>query len=304
MCCHQMRVGYACINQTLAAEKVKINRSMMKKTFLEKGLPYASELALKNITDLEKLVDWNFANGLQLYRMSSDMLPWMSEYEIAELPDIQEIHHLLKRIGQKVREHDQRLTYHPGPFNVLATNSEIVLKNTIKELRQHGEIMDIMGLPRTPFAKINIHVGGAYGNKATAIQRFIDNFSLLPETARTRLTVENDDRASMFSVKDLIKIHEATGIPVVFDYLHHQFCTGGLSEEEAMLAAYSTWPDDIVPVVHYSSAKRIFEDSLAREAAHADYVYSPVNNYDKEVDIVLEAKAKEKAVLQYLQEHR
>jgi len=161
----------------------------------------------------------------------------------------------------------------------------------------------MIGLPRSPFAKINIHVGGAYGDKSSAIQRFINNFSLLPETARERLTVENDDRPSMFAVNDLTAIHEATGIPIVFDYLHHQFCTGGLSEKEAMLTAYATWPDDIVPVVHYSSPKKIFEDTQAREAAHADYVYRRVESYGKLVDIVLEAKAKEIAVIHYLKEY-
>lgn len=276
---------------------------MVKRTFLEKGLPYASALALKNIVDLEKIVDWNILAGIELYRMSSDMFPWMSEYEFYQLPDISEIRIVLERIGEKVRKHQHRLTYHPGPFNVLATNSEKVLKNTIKELRQHGEIMDMLALPCTPFSKINIHIGGAYGDKTTAMQRFVKNFYLLPETVRNRLTVENDDRASMFSIKDLLQIHEATGIPVVFDYLHHQFCTGGLTEAVAMLAAYATWPQDIIPVVHYSSAKKVFEDAAAREAAHADYIYDAVNSYGKEVDIVLEAKAKEQAVLQYLQQH-
>jgi UV DNA damage endonuclease len=295
-----MRIGYACINMTLAEEKIQVNRSMVKKTFLSKGISYASELALKNVNDLEKVIDWNIENQLSLYRMSSDMFPWMSEYELKDLPDYQSIKNRLEIIGEKVRLHKLRLTYHPGPFNVLASNNESVLQKTIKELSQHGEIMDMIGLPRSPFAKINIHIGGAYGDKSLAIQRFIKNFSLLPESVKTRLTIENDDKASMYSVNDLMEVHNAIGIPVVFDYLHHKFCTGGLSEQEAMVLAYSTWPKDILPIVHYSSSKKIFEDPSATEASHADYVYEYVNTYGLDVDIMLEAKAKEKAIQQYV----
>jgi UV DNA damage endonuclease len=297
-----MRVGYACINMTLAEEKIQVNRSMIKKTFASKGISYASELALKNITDLEKIIDWNVSNQLLLYRMSSDMFPWMSEYELKDLPDYQQIKNLLAKIGQKSKEHDVRLTYHPGPFNVLATNSDVVLRNTLKELRQHGEIMDLLGLPRSPFAKINIHVGGAYGDRNSAIQRFIKNCALLPAEVSGRLTVENDDKANMFRVSDLLSIHEATGISVVFDYHHHQLCSGDLTTEEAVLLAYETWPAGVTPVVHFSSSRKRFEDPACSEASHADFVYESINRFGLDVDIMLEAKAKEKATILFLQQ--
>lgn len=297
-----MRIGYACLNLTLSEAKIKVNRSMVKRTFLTQGISYASELALKNVMDLEALVNWNIANDFLLYRMSSDMFPWMSEYELDQLPDYGDIQEILSRVGKKVNEHNLRLTFHPGPFNVLASPNEDVLRKTSKELRQHGEIMDLLCLPRTHFAKINIHIGGAYGDKVSAIKRFVNNFNFLPVTAKQRLTIENDDRASMFSVKDLMEVHHASEIPIVFDYLHHQFCTGGWTEEEAMLAALSTWPKSILPIVHYSSSKKMYEDPVAREAAHADYVYENINFYGRDVDVVLEAKAKEKAIIQYLKD--
>src|SRR3954467_6440192 len=137
-----MRYGYAAINLTLAAKKIQVNRSMIKKTFMEKGVSYASALALANIIDLEKVIDWNIEHGLLFYRMSSDMVPWMSEYEICDLPDYEKIAEILFRCGEKAAASGLRLTFHPGPFNVLATNTAAVLTKTIKELRQHGEIMD------------------------------------------------------------------------------------------------------------------------------------------------------------------
>lgn len=299
-----MRYGYACINTTLAAEKIAVNRNMMKRTFIEKGITYASSLALANFIDLEKVIDWNIQNKILFYRMSSDMVPWMSEYEIADLPDYKSIKKILVRCGKKANENGMRLTYHPGPFNVLASSNPQVISKTIKELRQHAEIMDMMHLPATPFSKINIHVGGAYGDKMTALKRFAENYMRLPANTMKRLTIENDDKINMFSVKDLLWLNEQVKIPVVFDYFHHTFCTGGLSEKEALLAAIKTWPDDVIPVIHYSSSRKKYEDPLTTPTAHADYVYEKVNTYKKKVDIMFEAKAKELAVKKYLKELR
>jgi UV DNA damage endonuclease len=298
-----MRYGYACINLTLAAENIRVNRSMIKRLFLEKGIAHASALALANFTDLEKVIDWNIQNGLELYRMSSDMIPWMSEYEITDLPDYMAIKEICDRCGKKIMRSNLRLTFHPGPFNVLATGSASVLQKTIKELKQHAEVMDMLGLPATPFAKINIHVGGAYGDKISALGRFAENYSLLPDNTRKRLSVENDDKASMYSVQDLLWLHQQTGIPVAFDYFHHSFCPGTLNEQEAFLAAVSTWPDEITPIVHFSSSKKIYENAGAGATAHADYLYGTVNTYTKDVDIMFEAKAKDIAVVKYLAAH-
>jgi len=103
----------------------------------------------------------------------------------------------------------------------------------------------------------------------------------------------------MFNVKDLLWLHEQTKIPVVFDYFHHQFCTGGLNEKEAFMAAIETWPKDITPVVHFSSSRKKYEDPSSPPTAHADYVYDEVKTYHQDVDVMLEAKAKEAAVMEY-----
>jgi UV DNA damage endonuclease len=162
----------------------------------------------------------------------------------------------------------------------------------------------MMGLSRTPYNKINIHIGGAYGDKPSAMKRFCENFHRLPDSVKSRLTVENDDKASMYSVQDLYDgVYKVIGIPIVFDYHHHRFCDGGLSEQEALELAISTW-GNIIPVVHYSESRSIEqEDPKIRPQAHSDYVLDYIDTYDNRVDIMVEAKAKELAVIKYMELH-
>ena len=295
-----MNLGYACINMTLSGQKPKVttNRSMIKKTFNEKGISYAGELGMLNAADLGRILRWNVKNGIKCFRLSSEFFPWASEYKFEDLPQYLRIKTLLAGAGHYAKSNGLRLTSHPGPFNVLVSPHKHVVDNTITDLRIHGEVFDMLGLERSPYNKINIHCNGVYGDKISAMDRFCKNFELLPESVKTRLTVENDDKASMYSVKDLMYIHERIGIPIVFDYHHHKFCTGDMTEQEALELAMSTW-GDIKPVVHYSES-RTLEDETAKPQAHSDYIYSKIDTYGHDLDIVVEAKAKELTVLNYL----
>ena len=301
------QMGYACINETLANQKPKVytGRSMIKRTFKAKGINYASQLGLDNCKDLFTIVKWNNENGFKFFRITSNLFPWSSEYELSDMPDYKEICNILSNVGDYVKENQMRITSHPGPFNVLTSPHPHVVTNCIKDLSIHGEVFDLIGLSRTPFNKINIHIGGAYGDKPSAMKRFCTNFHRLPESVKSRLTVENDDKASMYSVVDLYEgVYKVIGIPIVFDYHHHKFCTGGLSEEDALEVAISTWPTDIIPVVHYSESRsKEYEDPKIRPQAHSDYVLDYIDTYGNEVDIMVEAKAKELAVLRYKKIH-
>jgi len=283
---------------TLRKDKITTNRSMIKRTFLKEGITRSSDLALQNTRDLIEIIKWNHKNGFKLFRMTSDLIPWASEFSLSSMPDYRKISILLNGAGSLAAKYGQRITSHPGPFNVLVSPNERVVNNTIRDLSIHGEIFDLMGLSRTPYNKINIHCNGVYGDKQSAMDRFCKNFERLPESVQTRLTVENDDKASMYSVKDLMYIHERIGIPIVFDYHHHKFCTGDMTEQEALELAMSTW-GDIKPIVHYSES-RTLEDETAKPQAHSDYIYSEINTYGHDLDIVVEAKAKELTVLNYL----
>jgi UV DNA damage endonuclease len=297
-----MNLGYACINMTLGKKNPKIttNRSMIKKTFKEKGISYASDLGVKNCRDLVEIIKWNNENGINFFRLSSDLFPWASEYNLTELPHYNRIKNILGAAGVLATKYGQRITSHPGPYNVLVSPREHVVENTISDLTKHGEVFDMLGLSRTPYNKINIHCNGVYGDKIAAMDRFCKNFKRLPESVQTRLTVENDDKASMYSVKDLMYIHERIGIPIVFDYHHHKFCTGDLSEEEALKLAVSTW-GNIKPVVHYSESKALHErNDKLKPQAHSDYIKEIPNTYGIDVDIMVEAKAKELSIIPFL----
>lgn len=265
---------------------------MIRRTFMEKGVQYASGLALQNVQALLQILEWNVANGIKVFRITSELFPWASEYRLDSMPDFREIRSLLEQAGKL----PVRVSTHPGPFNKMAGTGG-VLQNTIKDLEIHSQLFDLMGLEPSHWNKINIHVGGAYGDKDATLKRFAQNFKLLSSGLQKRLTVENDDKPGLFTVAELHPLWEDTGVPIVFDYFHHKLHPGLQTEEEAFHTAYGTW--DVKPVFHFSSSRRDYEDPAAKREAHSDWVHAPIHTYGKEVDIVLETKMKEQALLRY-----
>ncbi len=296
--------GYACINMGFStrpkSKRITTNRSMIRRTFDEKGIEYASELALQNIQDLLRILHWNLSHDIYFYRLSSDVFPWASEYEMEELPDYEMISYYCKRVGEFAKQHNMRLTAHPGHFNKLASPKERVYKLTETDLSVHAKMFDMIGLPRTPYAKLNIHVGAAYGDKVFALDNFCRNFERLPESVRSRLTVENDDKPSLYTTEELYEgVYKRIGTPIVFDYHHHMLHPGNQTEQEALEMALSTW-GDIKPVVHYAESRsREYNNPKIKPQAHSDYVLTPLNDYGNDFDIMIEAKHKELALLRY-----
>ncbi len=287
---------------TLAKDKISTNRGMVKRTFDERGIKYASELALANVKDLFKILEWNRANSIRMYRMSSDIFPWSSEYELSDLPDFGEISSILRQAGQYAIDNDQRLTFHPSPYAVLASDRQDVIVKAVKELRQHGEIMDLMGLDRSHFYPINIHVNTTKPTKEDAAKRFCEQYQLLPESVKSRLVLEVDDKASQYNAQDLYDmVFREIGIPLTFDYLHNA-CNPhpDLSEDQALALCLSTWKSGISPITHYSESKKIFEDSSAKNVAHTDWIWGNVETYGLDFDIEFEVKMKDLALLRYI----
>jgi len=226
--------------------------------------------------------------------MSSEIFPWASEYDMEDLKDFDAIEEALYEAGLFANEHDIRLTCHPGPFNKLCSPNEQVVQNTIKDLEVNGGMMDLLCQPRSPWAKINIHVGAAYNDKPKAMADFCNNFARLSDAVKSRLTVENDDKESLYSTKELYDgIFSVINIPIVHDYHHHTMCTGGLSQQEAVELALKTW-GEVVPVVHYSQSRAVEHDNpKIRPQAHSDSYWTPIDTFGHRMDIMLECKHKE-----------
>lgn len=285
-------VGYACICTALRKKNVFTSRTCRKKTLDERGRGIVGELALQNSRDLLTILKWNEVNGIRFFRMSSDIVPWKTDVDVCLDPVWPEIQAALREAGEYARRHGHRLTFHPDHFVKLASKDPAYAETSKRELEVHSMLLDEMGFDNaSPENKINIHLGGAYGDKASAMRRWADRYLELSPRCRARVTVENDDRPNLFSVIDLMELHEICGVPIVFDFHHHKFCDGGIGVVDALDLARTTWPAGTTPVVHWSESQE-----GRKPHAHSDYV-SRIDTLGRRVDIMIEAKMKEDALL-------
>lgn len=296
-------IGYCCINISLNEGKRKkdhitVNRGMTKKTFEAKGLSYVSELAVQNVNDLQKILEWNVRNKIFVYRMSSDMFPCIGFYRLEDLPLFSNISKKLKSIGDYAKKNSIRLSFHPTHFCIPASENPVVVANAIDELDKHAQIMDIMGLDQSHYYPINIHVNTTQPTREAAAERFCEQFWNLSESCRKRLVVENDDGPNQYSTKMLYDlIYKKIGIPITHDFHHHNYGPKDLTQEEALKLAYSTW-NGVKPLTHMSSPKTL-EDNSGKQTAHADYIYEEIKTYGLDFDTELECKMKDLALLRY-----
>lgn len=326
-----IRFGYCCINMTLGKQDIRTGRTMIERKFKQGGMQLASDISLKNAKDLLPILQWNERNGIRLFRIGSEIFPRWNHYVLEDLPDIEEIKHHLRAAGDFARAHGHRLTTHPGPFHILGSPKRDVVTNSIIGLERHSEMFDLMGYEPSFDNLINIHIGAAYGDKASTISRWLANYAMLSDELQARLVLENDDKASLYSVRDLYEmVHVHTDIPITFDYWHHTFNTGDLSEREAFFMARETWEKHgVTQCTHYSESRRreqqllierMFEhhgismDNIdqwptfhkeykaftkIKEQAHSDYIVDLPNTYGvADLDIEVEAKAKEQTLQQ------
>ena len=297
-----VNLGYACICSKLRERKPPVftNRSCVRKTFLDRGLAHVSELALRNVTDLTQIFAWNENHGIRFFRVSTSMFPWCSEYALRDLPDYDRIAEALAEAGALATRLGHRITSHPDHFTVIASPRTDVVRGSAHALEIQALIFDLMGFARTPFNKINIHIGGTYGDKASTLARFETQFAALSDGVKRRLTLENDDVPGQYTVDDLAPVCRKLGIPLVFDLHHQRFNKGAMSDRDALETAVATWPDGIRPVVHWSESQ-----TGRKPLAHSDFVEGPLNLYGfdvSRVDVMIEAKAKERALIRYRDE--
>ena len=300
-------LGYACQNLSLQtgrklSERIQTSRTIRMSNF---RLQRAGELAVKNSADLLPILKWNAENNIKFFRIGSDIFSFMDHpdlgYTLEEMDSnhCKEITANFAAAGAFAKVNGMRLSCHPGPYTCLASPNPKIVEKSITSLRMHSLVADLLGYGEE-FA-INIHVGGVYENKAITAKRFVEAYQQLPPLLQRRLTLENDDKASMWSIQELYDmIHKHCGVKLVLDVHHHRFCDGGNTVQAAAQLAFSTWTGfSEIPKVHYSESR-----PNSRPQAHSDYIKEPIPllcNHTQ-YDIMIEAKAKDLALIHYKKE--
>ena len=202
---------------------------------------------------LEAIFDYLGETGIHMYRMSSNLAPYATHPDLPQFHgQIAECRQDLARVGEKARQLDIRLSFHPGQYTVLNSPHDHVARAAAQDVVCQADLLDALGCG--PEARIVIHVGGVYGDRAAAIDRFVERYLDLPERAQRRLVVENDETS--YSVVDTLAIHERTGVSLVWDILHHRLNNPAhLGAAEACRLCLATWPPDQVPKIHFSSPR-------------------------------------------------
>lgn len=296
-----VQLGLCCMNTTLRAQKPSVYaaRTMIVRTVKEKGIDELKRRITLNLQDLLTMIDWNEENGIKVFRLSSELFPHYTNDKV-ESYSLDFAVDLLKQIGEKARGYNQRLTFHPGQFNVLASPNEKALANTFIELEYHATIFDIMGMDYN--SVMVIHGGGYYGDKPAAKKRWCENYRKLKDSPRNRLVLENCEKC--FSIQDCLDISEECGVPVVFD-THHYACYGQLHPDEKQEP-----PEYYIPLILETWKKRglkpkfhVSEQGTGRVGHHSDYIevlpdylLEIPEKYGVEIDIMIEAKMKELSI--------
>lgn len=261
---------------------------------------------------LHRMFDYLRQNHIDMYRISSDVAPYFTDPQRPEFgTQLMDCASELEELGQKALQLDLRLSTHPGQYVVLNSVDERVYQAAVRDLEYHAELLDRMAQPAS--AKMVVHVGGVYGDSSSSMDRWMRRYEILPANVRARLVIENDDKS--YSIDNVLHISAKTGVPVVFDALHHAVLNPtGVSESEALAASLRTWPAGQTPKVHYSDERseprtvrrggRITQAPPLR-GQHAEYVSAPPfaeflrrNRSSQDFDVMIEAKAKDLALLQ------
>ena len=287
-----MKIGYPCINRSIGCTA---NSTFRLVNYSEANL---IEKVTNNLDCLGKILRYNMDNDLLFFRISSDLIPFAS-HPVCTFNWQEYFKERFQNIGTFILENDIRISMHPDQFVLINSNSESIVTKSILDLKWHCEVLDLMGLDGT--AKVQIHVGGVYGDKDSAIGRFVDNYKKLPDFIKKRLAIENDDK--LYSLKDCLSVSKKTGVPVIFDSFHHSCLNNGETMKEAIELSQKTWKtQDGILMTDYSSQAP--NERFGKHVAHIDI--ENFRGYLKETrghdfDIMLEIKDKEKSALKAIE---
>lgn len=303
-----IQLGLCCLNIELREKKPTIfsSRRVTLKTLEDKGIDNLKSKIINNLKDVLKLMDWNEENGIKVFRLSSELFPHYSNKK-AEDYTLDFAISLLKEIGEKSKKLNQRLTFHPGPFNCLGSPNKDVIEHTICDLKYHADLLDIMELDQN--SVMVIHGGGIYKNKEETIERWCKNYEELPDNIKNRLVLENCEKN--FSIEDCLKVSNKVNVPIVFD-THHYDCYNKLHPTETFEK-----PEYYIPKILETWNKRnikvkfhVSEQGSGKIGHHSDYIevlpeylLEIPSKYNQPIDIMIEAKMKEKSIMKLYEKY-
>jgi UV DNA damage endonuclease len=284
-----LRVGYPCINRSIGCTS---SRTFRLASYSERRLVETVE---QNLDCLDEVIRWNVEHGIGFFRVTSDLVPFAS-HPVCTYDWARQFRDRFRALGRLVRRHRMRISMHPDQFVLLNALDERIVESSLRELGYHARALDLMELPAS--AKLQIHIGGVYGDKRAGITRFVERYRRLPRPIRCRLVVENDDRS--YTVADCLEVNRLTGAPVLFDVFHHRINSSGETVREALAGCAATWRKrDGLPMVDYSS-----QEPGQRRGRHAEHIdrrdfrrfLAQARSID--CDVMLEIKDKEKSALE------
>ena len=291
-----IRLGLCCIFRDQPIRFVTTTATAIAKMKRPDALAKLARLCAANAEALLASLHFCAENGIGCFRINSQILPIKTHptcgYEVTDLPEGDEIIRRFKDCGKFMKQHKLRTCFHPDQFVVLNSQRPEVVQASVRELEYQAEVAEWVGAD-----VINIHGGGAYGDKQMALADFARNLELLSHRVRSRLTVENDDKT--YTPADLLPVCKAEGIPLVYDVHHHRCNPDGLSVEQATRKALATWNRE--PMFHISSPIEGWKGP--KPERHHDFIdieHFPACWLRKKITVEVEAKAKEVAVLKLL----
>lgn len=281
-----MKIGYACL--TLGVRETGFKSCIMKNANDDNLFKIIGH----NLNSLEAIIDYNMENNIKLFRITSSLIPFGSS-DVNTLDWWNVFSQRFFEIGEKIKNSSMRVSMHPGQYTVLNSPREDVVVNSIKDLEYHNKVLNSLGMGRE--SKIILHIGGVYGDKEGAIERFIQNFHLLSSEVKERLVIENDDKS--YHIQEVLEIGKKLNIPVVYDNLHNEInCIDPRKDDSYWIKECKiTWKEeDGRQKIHYSQ-----QDPDKRPGSHSTTIgieefKNFIEKLDKDIsiDIMLEVKDK------------
>lgn len=292
-----IRLGYVSISRTIY-NYIRLSTITYTNYKNKEDSTSLDNIIIKNLNNLYEILKYNINNNIHFYRISSNLIPLATKKEVYfdYLNKYKDYYH---KISELIKNNNIRVDMHPGNFCVLNSTKKEVVESSIDIIKYHYDIMDKMGIKDKI---IILHIGSSVLGKKNSITRFINNFNKLDKKLKDSIVIENDDK--VFTIEDCLYISDKLNIPVVLDYHHFKCNNTGINIEKYLDKIIDSWKDK-TPKMHFSSPKSKREFRNHNEYINVDDFIEFINilsKYNKDIDIMLEAKAKDEALFRLVRE--